>query len=404
MIRMNRIIILCICLFLLSNLGTALPTPEEWKVSARDNFSAMTREEVNQYISPLITYNLSKGLIVVLVDKNGYTNFSFGDIRTVSGEDSNNQILFDIGSLSKVMTGILMAEAEINGVYNLSSPANTWISETVTLPDYEGEEITGLHLATHYSGLPSSPDPFSEYDPSASYADQLEQSMQHFTTMTRDEVYDWVKNTTLLAPPGYQHLYSNLGAALAGDSVAQAYGKSYPDLVQEHLFDPLQMTHTGASWTRDELGQRAKGYRAYEYPMDEAIVIRFNEFWTATGGIHSSAEDMAIFLAAQLFLVDTPLSEAIRKSHNPLALISEGPPLQEQAIFWDVLHNRDGTTIIKKAGETNAHQAAIAFNPDLQVGVVILSNTAHIQGIHVEEQAVALLERMQVKHIQDKET
>ena len=361
----------------------------------------MTKEEVDPFIAPLIEYNLSNGLVVVLVDRNGYDIYPYGHLKTKSGNVLPNETLFDIGSLSKVMTGILMADGEIRGVYNLSAPVNTWLSGEYLLPDYEGTHITGYDLGSHRSGLPASPDRFSLYNPAASYADQIEQSMQHFQTMTADDTYRWVNDTPLLAPPGYQFLYSNLGAAIAGYSIARAQGVSYPELLSERLLQPLGMTSTGAEWTMDDLDRRAQGYRGYEYPADEAHLIRFNEFWTATGGIHSHADDMAVFLAAQLGFVDSPLSGAIEFSHAPVAEMYKGPPRSEMGLFWEILHNRDGTVIVKKAGETNAHQAAIAFNPDLQVGVVILSDTATITDTHVIDNAIALLERMQVKNIND---
>lgn len=391
----NYLFLLCICLLIVQ--GTALPSPDDWRSTARDQYSTLSKEEVDPYITPLIEYNLSKGLMVILVDKNGYTIIPYGSISTQVPDIPENKTLFEIGSLSKVMTGLLMADAELKGEYNLSAPVNTWLPPEYILPDYEGIAITGIDLATHRSGLPSSPDSFSEYDPIASYADQIEQSMQHFQTMTAEETYNWITESSMLAPPGYQYLYSNLGAAIAGDSVSRATGIPYPELLRERILNPLNMSDSGASWSIDDLSRHTHGYRAYEYPTDEAHLIRFNDFWTATGGIHSSPEDMAIFLAAQLGLVETDLADAINLTQKPYGIITEGPPRMEQGIFWDILHNRDGTIILKKAGETNAHQAAIAFNLDLGTGVVILSNTAHIQGIHVEAEAIALLERIQVK-------
>ena len=107
---------------------------------------------------------------------------------------------------------------------------------------------------------------------------------------------------------------------------------------------------------------------------------------------------MAILLAASLCFINTSLSDASVMTQKPYAIITEGPPLMKQGLFWDILYNRDGTIILSKSGETNAHQAAIALNPDLQSGVVILADTATITGDHVINNAHALLERMQVKH------
>ncbi|HOW05597.1 hypothetical protein [Methanospirillum hungatei] len=103
---------------------------------------------------------------------------------------------------------------------------------------------------------------------------------------------------------------------------------------------------------------------------------------------------MAILLAAELGFIDTSLSDAIVMTYKPYAIITEGPPLMKQGLFWDILYNRDGTIILSKSGETNAHQAAIALNSDLQSGVVILTDTTTITGDHVINNAHALLERM----------
>ena len=393
----NRISIIILCIILVTIQTAALPTPDEWRISAAGQFSSLSPEEIDPFITPLITYNLSKGVVVVLVDRDGYTWYSYGNLRTEDGKISDNTTLFDIGSVSKVMTGLLMADADIRGVYNLSAPVNTWLPGEYALPGFEGTEITGVDLVTHRSGLPVTPDAFAQVDPTLSGGDLMEESMRHYQTMTADDTYQWVSNISLLGPPGYEYLYSNLGGAIAGDSVARSEGISYPLLFSKRIAEPLGMTETGAAWTIDDLRRRATGYRGYEYPTDEAHLIRFNDFWTATGGIHSNADDMAVFLAAQLGYIDSPLTDAIAKTHIPLAVSNEDPPLMEQGIFWDILHNRDGTIILKKAGETNAHQAAIAYNPSMGSGVVILSNTASLGGMHVEEEAIALLEKMQVK-------
>jgi len=389
-------IVISLIIFCLFSQVTALPTPDEWKVSASNKFTTLTKEEVDTFISPLITYNQSKGLMIVLVDENGYAIYSYGVADALSGSPPDNTTLYDIGSVSKVMTGLLMADADISGVYNISAPVNTYLPAEYALPDDEGD-ITGIHLATHRSGLPGIPDAFTEVNPVSSDADKIEESMQHYQSMTAEETYKWIATIPLVGPPGYDYLYSNLGSAIAGDVVARAQGKLYPNLLAERILIPLGMIGSGALWTREDLNRRGTGYRAYAYPTDEARLIRFNEFWTAGGGIHSNADDMAVFLGAQMGLIETPLTEAIEKTHIPYDIVTAGPPMIKQGLFWEILYNRDGTTILKKAGETNAHQADIAFNPLDKTGVVILSNTATMTGTHVEEFAIALLERMQVK-------
>lgn len=391
------ITIFCI-LFLITH-ASGLPSPQEWKISNAGHFSSLSKEDVDLFISPLITYNLSNGIVVVLVDRDGYVWYSYGGLDPKTGNPIDNTTLFDIGSISKTMTGILMADSDLKGTFNLSAPVNFWLSNEHYLPGDGEIEITGIDLVTHQSGLPRTPEKFSVVNPADSDADQIEESMQHFQTMSADDTYQEISNSTLLAPPGYQYLYSNLGGAIAGDIVSKSQGMTYSDLLADRITTPLGMTSTGSSWSSDDLNRRATGYRGYAYPPDKAHLIRFNEFWAATGGIHSDADDMALLLGAELGLFDSSLSSAVLKTYTPLSVASDGPPLLEQGIFLDILHNRDGTIIMKKPGETNSHQAEIAWNPSISSGVVILSDTAHIGGIHVEDTAIALLERMQVKQM-----
>lgn len=396
----TSITLFCILFLVIHTSG--LPSPQEWKTSNAGQFSSLSKEEVDPFISPFITYNLSKGIVVVLVDRDGYAWYSYGEPDQKTGKPIDNTTLFDIGSISKTMTGILMADSDLKGTFNLSAPVNTWLSGEHHLPGDGETQITGIDLVTHQSGLPRTPEKFSEVNPADSGADQIEESMQHFQTMSADDTYQTVSNSSLLAPPGYQYLYSNLGGAIAGDIVSKSQGMTYSQLLADRITIPLGMTSTGSSWSSEDLNRRATGYRGYAYPTDEAHLIRFNEFWTATGGIHSDADDMALILGAEFGLFDSSLTHAILKTQIPLSVASYGPPLLEQGIFLDILHNRDGTIIMKKPGETNSHQAEIAWNPSICSGVVILSDTAHIEGIHVEDTAIALLERMQVKQMNQK--
>ncbi len=370
-------------------------SPDAWREARWNRFSLLSKEEIDPYIQPLIEYNLSGAIIIVLVDGSGYTWYPYGVLGT--GTPPDNLTIFEIGSISKVITGLVMADAVKRGIYTLSAPVNTWLPEEYQLPDREGSEITGTDLVTHRSGLPVVPAIFEEIDPEAPWADQLEESMAYYETIPAGETYQQVKTTSLLFTPGTGYLYSNLGAAIAGDIISRAESRSYADLVAERVCAPLGMTSTGTSWSTADLTRRAPGFRAYAYPRDEARVIRFNEFWTACGGIHSDADDMAVFLAAAMNLTDTPLNDAMAYSQVSRSVTSYEPILFEQGMFWDIVHQPDGSVIYKKAGETNAHQAVIAFDPGIPAGVVILSDTAGVSGIHVEEEALALLERMQIK-------
>jgi CubicO group peptidase (beta-lactamase class C family) len=79
--------------------------------------------------------------------------------------------VFEIASVTKVFTGILLAQAVLSGEVKLDDPISMYLPEGVTAPEYEGKSITLLDLATHTSGLPRMPDNFHPKDPSNPYAD-----------------------------------------------------------------------------------------------------------------------------------------------------------------------------------------------------------------------------------------
>ena len=79
----------------------------------------------------------------------GYGRLSATDERVPDGDT-----VFEIGSITKVFTGILLAQAVVNGEVKLDDPISMYLPEGVTAPEYEGRSITLLDLATHTSGLP----------------------------------------------------------------------------------------------------------------------------------------------------------------------------------------------------------------------------------------------------------
>jgi D-alanyl-D-alanine-carboxypeptidase/D-alanyl-D-alanine-endopeptidase len=87
----------------------------------------------------------------------GYGRLSATDQRVPDGDT-----VFEIGSITKVFTGILLAQAVLNGEVQLDDPISMYLPEGVTAPEYEGRPITLLDLATHTSGLPRMPSNFVE--------------------------------------------------------------------------------------------------------------------------------------------------------------------------------------------------------------------------------------------------
>jgi CubicO group peptidase (beta-lactamase class C family) len=144
------------------------------------------------------------------------------------------QTPFELGSITKTMTGMLLADAVRRGEMRLEAPVSDYLPELVGTP--AGAATLG-QLATHHSGLPAVPsDPPASLTLAAwSNANPYGMSVETLIRLTRD---------TPLGTPG-RFAYSNLGMSLLGHAEARAAGAvDWPALAHQRLLVPLGMTNT----------------------------------------------------------------------------------------------------------------------------------------------------------------
>ena len=157
-------------------------------------------------------------------------------LGSVEAEPDPAALCWEIGSITKVFTGLLLAEMSLRGEVNLHDPIGRHLPEAVAarLPALS-EQPTLADLATHAAGLPRlpwaliravgrSPDPYSQ--------------------LTEDQVFACLGPRTM-RPRRPRSRYSNFGMGLLGHLLARAAGSAYPALIQERLLTPLGMTATG---------------------------------------------------------------------------------------------------------------------------------------------------------------
>ena len=145
------------------------------------------------------------GMVVGVVEPTGrrvvaYGNLASGDARTLDGDT-----IFEIGSVTKVFTSLLLADMLNRKEVALDDPAAKYLPETVRMPERNGKSITLHDLATHSSGLPRLPSNLKPKDLRNPYADY-----------SVDDLYQFLSGYQLPRDPGSQFEYSNVGAGLLG--------------------------------------------------------------------------------------------------------------------------------------------------------------------------------------------
>lgn len=220
---------------------------------------------------------------------------SAGDVTVdTTGEVSSNSI-FQIGSVRKVFTALLLADAVSRGEVALDMPLAACLPGT-TVPG----PITLEHLATHSSGLPRLPPGLRR--------DALRHRMDPYRDVTADTLLSALSITRLRSVPGARVRYSNFGAALLGEALSRQLGRTYADLVTERITGPLGMTETGVHLGDGQDQRRAIGHSRWGRPVPDWQLGAM----VGAGALYSTARDLLALLQAHLEPDATVLPDALR--------------------------------------------------------------------------------------------
>ncbi len=299
------------------------------------------------------------GMVVGVIEADGSTRvFAAGEAGPGTQALSAKSV-FEIGSITKVFTAILLADMVAKGEVAFDDPVAKYLPKgEVTMPTRGGREITLLSLSTHRSALPRMPDNFSPADATNPYADY-----------TLDQMYEFLSNHELRRDIGTEAEYSNLGMGLLGHVLARASNSSYEELVHERILNPLGMSNTAITLNDGMQHWLAKGH-------DQAGNVVSN--WdiptlAGAGALRSNVNDMVTFIAANMGPAESPLEEAMRVSHVVRQDFSGGMDI---GLNWIIMTGSDNRVIWHNGG-TGGYHAFAGFDPDRSIAVVVLSNSTN---------------------------
>jgi serine-type D-Ala-D-Ala carboxypeptidase/endopeptidase len=319
---------------------------------AAEDIKAMLDKEVYQKRSP--------GIIVGTIDATGKRQLvaagSFKDKEEVLPDEKT---MYEIGSITKVFTSLLLADMVIKKQVNLEDPVSKYLPATVKLPVVKGKEITLLNLANHSVGWPRMPDNNDGKSLDNPWADYtIEQTYDY---INRAEIGDYA--------PGTWFKYSNVGYGLLGHILSQVAGKPYETLVKERICTPLNMPNTVITLTPAQKQNLAIGHNETGVAVENWDMPAI----AGTGALRSNINDMLNFAGANLGVIQTDLYPAMQLSHIPR--ISKRPDDGEVTLGWTLVKDKNGDEYIWKDGTTAGYRSIILLNKTKKTGVVILANT-----------------------------
>ena len=304
----------------------------------------------------------SVGMVAVTVQDGRRELVTYGRPDTPDDRPLDMNSVFEIGSITKVFTALLLADMVQRREVTLADPVASLLPAGTKIPE-KGKPITLLDLATYTSGLPRMPGNFAPGDSRNPYADYTAAKMMEF-----------LASYELKHEPGTTYEYANLGFGLLGHALATHAGRPYEAMVVERICTPLGMDDTRITLTPAMKARRVQAHDANLFPTPD---WEFQVF-AGAGALRSTANDLCTFVEAATGLRSSPLKEAFA-----LLLSAQRPaykPTPDVALGWFVSHGKL-FDIVWKDGGTGGTSSFIGFAPQRQRAGVVLSNAGYWNNI-----------------------
>lgn len=300
-------------------------------------------------IEGLLEHDSARAVVVGLYDRGETNVIGFGQLSRDDEHKPDANSVFEIGSISKVFTSLLVQVLVDDGVLKWDQSIGS------CLPDLEFGSpavaaITLRELSTHSSGLPSLPDNIEMADPTDPYAGYGRSDLMAFLASFKPD--------TLTKEYGY----SNLGAGLLGTIAADAAKASYADALQLKVLRPLKLLNTQAGLRDSQRNRLATGF------SDGADMPNWGGFdaLAGAGALLSTADDLLSF-------VHHNVSNAALK--HSLTAIQQPQNQSPTALGWHVTEVDDGELMLWHNGGTGGYTSFLAVRPDTGTGIVILATS-----------------------------
>jgi len=315
--------------------------------------------EIRQILADRVdVQHKSVGIVVGIVTPQGRRVVSYGRLDRGGPRPVDGDTVFEIGSVTKVFTSLLLADMVVRGEVALADPVAQYLPPGTKTPEWNGRKITLADLATHTSGLPFFPANFPPVEDRAAYG-----------KYTVEQLYQFLSTYEIASEPGSRWEYSNTGGGLLGLALARRAGMDYEALVRARITGPLGMESTGIALPPRFKDRLAAGYdeRLESAPAWDLPAL------AGAGSLRSSAKDLLTLLAAFTGAVASPLRAAMdvmpaTRRPNRLYML-------DQALGWFVIGKGDDQFFIHGGG-TFGFSSSLAYDPKTRTGVVVLSNAA----------------------------
>ena len=299
------------------------------------------------------------GIVVGTIASEGRKIISAGQCRSDDSRPPDGDTVFEIGSVTKVFTALLLAEMAEKNEVGLNDPVAKYLPAGFKVPAGNGKTISLLDLATHTSGLPFMPNESAISNDSAA------------AKYSTADLRRFVASSELRSGVGEKWEYSNIGYWLLSEALAGRAGLDYESLLRKRVITPLGLSNTAFALSPKMKANFAAGHNAVLQTAPPISTLPIYSIMPAAGGLYSTANDLLKLLAVAMGYEHSPLEGAMRLTWNTCRPMSRDG--FEQALGWTIIREQNNLLIVHDGG-TFGYATSIAWDPFTRVGLVVLSN------------------------------
>ncbi|WP_157815900.1 serine hydrolase [Spirosoma pollinicola] len=313
--------------------------------------SDSVKKTIKEQVIVRIDNKLSVGTVVAFLENGKETYFVYGYGTSSNKQQLSKKSVFEIGSISKTFTSLLLADLVQKGKIKLDDPIDKYLPDSVKIPGFNGHKITFADLATHTSGLPRMPDNFNPKNPENPYIDY-----------GPAQLYAFLKTYQLKRAVG-TYEYSNLGVGLLGHTLSVISGKSYEQMLQDVICKPLSMKETSTLNSSPSLTTGYAGVTPTAHWDFDVIA--------GAGAIRSNVEDMMRYIKAEMGLLSSALKPAMDLTQRP---IHDAGKDMKIGLGWHI-RSANNDEIIWHNGGTGGYRTFAGFSKKTNKAIIILNNS-----------------------------
>lgn len=303
------------------------------------------------------TQRRNMGIVVGIVSPQGRRVVAYGKAGPEESPAIDGDTVFEIGSVTKVFTSILLADMARRGEVDVQDSVGKYLPSNASTGWKNGRTITLADLATHTSGLPFWP----------SNIPATREGALAMAAYSEDQLFGFLSGFEIAETVGSKWTYSNIDAGVLGLALARRTGDSYEELLKSRITGPLAMHSTAVALSPAMQTRLAAGHDAS---------LKAAPAWNVpalagAGSLHSSVNDLLGFLGS----LGTDQSDLNRLLPAMLGTQRQGPGFTQALGWWIIGSGPQDAGILAHDGGTLGFASSIAYDPKSRTGVVVLSNT-----------------------------